>query len=61
MGLRYHALHHFLPSLPYHSLGRVHRQLLAELPADAPYRQTVREGLLAPLQKLWHKQSPRPA
>jgi hypothetical protein len=34
----------------------VHRQLLAELPPDAPYRQTVREGVLAPLQKLWQKQ-----
>jgi hypothetical protein len=39
----------------------VHRQLLAELPADAPYRQTVREGLLAPLQKLWHKEAAKPA
>ena len=56
VGLRYHALHHYLPSLPYHSLGFVHRQLLAELPPDAPYRQTVREGVLAPLQKLWQKQ-----
>jgi len=61
VGLRYHALHHFLPSLPYHSLGMVHRRLLAELPADAPYRQTVREGLLAPLQKLWHKEAAKPA
>ena len=58
VGLRYHALHHYLPSLPYHSLGRVHRRLLAELPADAPYRQTVREGFLAPLQKLWRSASP---
>src|SRR5206468_1818458 len=22
LGLRYHALHHWIPSLPYHSLGR---------------------------------------
>jgi fatty acid desaturase len=61
VGLRYHALHHYLPSLPYHSLGMVHRRLLAELPADAPYRRTVRDGLLAPLQKLWHKEAMRPA
>ena len=53
VGLRYHALHHYLPSLPYHSLGRVHRQLLAELPPDSPYRQTLRPGLLPVLQKLW--------
>jgi fatty acid desaturase len=61
VGLRYHALHHYLPSLPYHSLGFVHRQLLVELPPDAPYRQTVREGLLAPLQKLWQKPRKQPA
>jgi len=61
VGLRYHALHHFLPSLPYHSLGFVHRRLLAELPVDAPYRSTLREGFLAPLQKLWNKETLRPA
>lgn len=55
VGLRYHALHHYLPSLPYHSLGKVHRQLLAELPPDAPYHSTVRGGLVETLQKLWHK------
>jgi fatty acid desaturase len=55
VGLRYHALHHYLPSLPYHSLGGVHRRLLAELPKDSPYHQTVRDGFLTPLQKLWHK------
>ncbi len=59
VGLRYHALHHFLPSLPYHSLGFVHRKLLAELPDDAPYRRTVHEGVLAPLQRLWHKEAAR--
>ena len=57
VGLRYHALHHYLPSLPYHSLGSVHRRLLAELPADAPYRSTLRGSLLAPLQKLWYKRA----
>jgi fatty acid desaturase len=61
VGLRYHALHHFLPSLPYHSLGFVHRKLLAELPKDAPYRQTVQASVLAPLQKLWRKDAARAA
>lgn len=41
VGLRYHALHHWIPSLPYHNLGRAHRRLLAALQADAPYRATV--------------------
>lgn len=52
VGLRYHALHHYLPYLPYHSLGRVHRHLLSELPQSAPYRATLRDGLHT-LQSLW--------
>jgi fatty acid desaturase len=49
VGLRYHALHHILPGLPYHSLGAVHRALCAELPAESSYHRTsirsVGEGL----------------
>lgn len=52
VGLRYHGLHHLLPSLPYHSLGAVHRALLAELPADSPYRRTQAAGLAAALRQL---------
>ena len=45
VGLRYHALHHLLPSLPYHSLGAVHRALVAELAADSPYHRTESPGI----------------
>ncbi|HWP26768.1 MAG TPA: hypothetical protein VNL39_10545 [Xanthobacteraceae bacterium] len=38
IGLRYHALHHLLPNLPSHAFGRARRRLLAQLPADSPYR-----------------------
>lgn len=31
VGLRYHALHHLMPSLPYHSLPEAHRRLRAHL------------------------------
>jgi fatty acid desaturase len=41
LGLRYHALHHLFPSIPYYNLGRAHRRLMAHLPADSPYRDTV--------------------
>ncbi len=47
VGLRYHALHHHLPTVPYHSLGALHRRLLAELPVDDPYRRTLRAGVVA--------------
>lgn len=53
VGLRYHALHHLLPSLPYHALGRAHRRLMAELPQASPYRQTVCPSTLAALRQLW--------
>lgn len=45
LGLRYHALHHFLPTVPYHSLGMLHRRLLSELPPDSPYCRTQSGGI----------------
>ena len=52
VGLRYHALHHWIPSLPYHNLGRAHRVLVSTLRADAPYRGDGRTGFLPPLRDL---------
>jgi len=46
VGLRYHALHHLLPSLPYHSLGEAHRRLNKELGMDSTYAQANHPGLL---------------
>ena len=31
VGLRYHALHHLLPGVPYHNLGEAHRRISAAL------------------------------
>ena len=45
VGLRYHALHHLLPSVPYHALGEAHRRLSAMLEADSPYHQASYPGL----------------
>lgn len=42
--IRYHALHHLFPSLPYHNLGRAHAHLVRTLPADSPYLQLDRPG-----------------
>ncbi|MEG3090493.1 fatty acid desaturase family protein [Sphingomonas sp. PB1R3] len=45
VGLRYHALHHLLPSLPYHALGEAHRRISAALTPDSPYHKASYKGL----------------
>ena len=45
VGLRYHALHHLLPSLPYHSLGEAHRRLNKALAVESPYHKGSYTGL----------------
>ena len=59
VGLRYHGLHHMMPGLPYHSLGAVHRALVAELAEDSPYRVTQTDGLLATLGGLFQRAAAR--
>ncbi|MFT4582449.1 MAG: fatty acid desaturase [Gammaproteobacteria bacterium] len=53
VGLRYHALHHLLPSLPYHALGQAHRRLMENLPAESSYRETNSPSMFAALNQLW--------
>ena len=53
VGLRFHALHHLFPSLPYHRLAEAHDRLMAQLPADSPYRLTESPSLTASLVQLW--------
>jgi len=45
VGLRYHALHHLLPSLPYHALGEAHRRITAALEPGSPYHKASYAGL----------------
>ncbi len=57
VGLRFHALHHLFPSLPYHALAEAHRRLMTQLPADSPYRQTESPGLWSSLRVLSRRAS----
>ncbi len=45
VGLRYHALHHLIPSVPYHALGEAHRRLKATLDGQSPYHRANYKGL----------------
>ncbi len=52
VGLRYHALHHLLPSLPYHSLGTAHRRLKAHLGGQSTYDKASYPGLFMLIGRL---------
>ncbi len=45
IGLRYHALHHLLPGVPYHALGEAHKRLSAVLEPRSPYYKANYAGL----------------
>ncbi len=52
VGLRYHALHHLLPSVPYHSLAEAHRRLKSHLGGASTYEKANYPGLLPLLGRL---------
>jgi fatty acid desaturase len=49
--IRFHALHHLFPSMPYHNLAAADGYLLETLPADSPYHQLTQPGWLAVARK----------
>jgi fatty acid desaturase len=54
VGLRYHALHHLMPSMPYHALPEAHRRLVAELGIDSRYHEANHPGMLVLVGRLAH-------
>ncbi len=46
VGLRYHALHHLMPSMPYHALPEAHRRLNAELGVNSTYDGANHKGMV---------------
>ena len=45
VGLRYHALHHLMPSMPYHDLPKAHRRLAHQLGAGSTYDGANHPGM----------------
>ncbi len=45
VGLRYHALHHLMPSMPYHDLPEAHRRIAAHLGVDSTYDGANHPGM----------------
>ena len=45
VGLRYHALHHLMPSMPYHSLGEAHRRLRGEFALEDTFHRASHKGM----------------
>merc|ERR1711969_340210 len=51
LGSRFHALHHELPTVPYHALGTIHRQLLE----NESYRRTFSPGVTRTWLQTWQR------
>ena len=53
VGLRYHALHHYFPGIPYHNLGMAYRRLVSNLPGESAYQELTSPSLPASLRRLY--------
>jgi fatty acid desaturase len=55
VGLRYHALHHYFPGIPYHNLRAAHQRLIEGLPEEALYRRVSSPSLIDSLRDLYRR------
>jgi fatty acid desaturase len=55
VGLRYHALHHYFPGIPYHSLPAAWKRLSEALPPDALFNTVQSPSLAHSLRTLYLK------
>ncbi len=57
--IRYHALHHMFPSLPYHNLAAAHAHLSHHLPSDSPYHSLSRPSWWSVARHAFHNSDMR--
>jgi len=55
VGLRYHALHHYFPGIPYHNLAEAYRRIAAALPVSGHYCRMSSPSLQHSLRTLYQK------
>jgi len=53
VGLRYHALHHYFPGIPYHNLGAAYRRIVQSVPQDSLYHDSTSPSLGQSLKGLY--------
>jgi fatty acid desaturase len=55
VGLRYHALHHYFPGIPYHNLPQAYRRVVSHLPVAGSYKVMTSRSLPHSLRELLRK------
>jgi len=55
VGLRFHATHHLIPEMPYHSLAKTHERLMERFSQNNPYSQATSPSLGSALCRLWQE------
>lgn len=55
VGLRYHALHHYFPGIPYHNLGAAYRRISTTVQENTSYLESTSPSLRQSLVALYNK------
>lgn len=55
VGLRYHALHHYFPGIPYHNLAEAYRRIMSHVLVSADYSKMTSPSLQQSLRELYRK------
>lgn len=55
VGLRYHALHHYFPGIPYHNLAEAYRRIMSHMQVRGEYGKMTSPSLQHSLRELLRK------